>query len=155
MTRKRVYTLLKSDVTTRDHVVRCRGSQECGSRNVNFACKFHRRSHRVRITLKSTTFLFMRSKNVWTTKPWQRSEWPLDFNSVLGPNSIPGQQQRWPGNQSDWCRFDPLKNGVRLTQFWVIFRIKLTDFRVIVETLTRNGVWPQWTFSGSRLTLMF
>ena len=59
-----VYTLLKSDVTTRDHVVRCRGSQECGSRNVNFACKFHRRSHRVRITLKSTTFLFMRSKNM-------------------------------------------------------------------------------------------
>ena len=49
------YTLLKSDVTTRDHVVRCRGSQECSSRNVHFACKFHRRSHRVRITLKSTT----------------------------------------------------------------------------------------------------
>ena len=58
------YTLLKSDVTTRDHVVRCRGSQECGSRNVNFACKFHRRSHRVRITLKSTTLLFMRRRNV-------------------------------------------------------------------------------------------
>ena len=48
-------TLLKSDVTTRDHVVRCCGSQECGSRNVNFACKFHRRSHRVRITQKSTS----------------------------------------------------------------------------------------------------
>ena len=75
--------LLKSDVTTRDHVVCCRGSQECGSRNVNFACKFHRRSHRVRITLKSTTLFFMRSRNVWTTKPWLRSEWPLDFNSVL------------------------------------------------------------------------
>ena len=29
-------TLLKSDVTTHDHMVRCRGSQECGSRNVNF-----------------------------------------------------------------------------------------------------------------------
>ena len=67
------YTLLKSDVTTCDHVVRCRGSQECGSRNVNFACKFHRRSHRVRITLKSTTLLFMRRRTVWTTKPWQRS----------------------------------------------------------------------------------
>ena len=64
---------LKSDVTTRDHMVRCRGSQECGSRNVNFACKFHRPSHRVRITLKSTTLLFMRTRNVWTTKPWQRS----------------------------------------------------------------------------------
>ena len=58
------YTLLKSDVTTRDHMVRCRGSQECGSRNVNFACKFHRQSHRVRITLKSTTFLLMRTRNV-------------------------------------------------------------------------------------------
>ena len=34
-------TLLKSDVTSRDHVVRCRGSEECGSRFVNFACKFH------------------------------------------------------------------------------------------------------------------
>ena len=38
-------TLLKSDVTTRDHMVRCRGSQECGSRNVNFACKFLQNSH--------------------------------------------------------------------------------------------------------------
>ena len=66
-------TLLKSNVTRPDHVVRCRGFQECGSRFVNFACKFHRRWHRLRITLKSTTLLFMRSSNVWTTKPWQRS----------------------------------------------------------------------------------
>ena len=43
--KRSTYTLLKSDVTTRDHVVR-RRTQECGSRNVNFACKFHRRSHR-------------------------------------------------------------------------------------------------------------
>ena len=57
-------TLLKSDVTRPDHVVRCRGSQECGSRFVNFPCKFHRRWHRLRITLKSTTLLFMRSSNV-------------------------------------------------------------------------------------------
>ena len=28
--------LLKSDITSRDQVVRCRGSQECGSRFVNF-----------------------------------------------------------------------------------------------------------------------
>ena len=34
-------TLLKSNVTGRDQGVRCRGSQECGSRFVNFACKFH------------------------------------------------------------------------------------------------------------------
>ena len=57
------YTLLKSDVTSRDHVVRCRGSQECGSRFVNFACQFHWRWHSFRITLKSTTLLFMRSSN--------------------------------------------------------------------------------------------
>ena len=36
MTHKHFNTLLKSDVTCRDHVVRCRGSQECGSRFVNF-----------------------------------------------------------------------------------------------------------------------
>ena len=68
-----VYTLLKSDVTSRDHVVRCRGSQECGSRFVNFTCQFHWRWHSPRITLKSTTLLFMRSSNAWTTKPWQQS----------------------------------------------------------------------------------
>ena len=44
-------TLLKSDVTSRDHVVRCRGSQECGSRFVNFACQFHWQWHSLRITL--------------------------------------------------------------------------------------------------------
>ena len=57
------YTLLKSDVTRRDHVVRCRGSQECGSRFVNFACQFHSRRHSLRITLKSTTLVCMRSSN--------------------------------------------------------------------------------------------
>ena len=30
-------------------------------------------------------------------------------------------------------------NGVRLTQFWVIFRVKLTDFRVIVD--------PEWSLA--------
>ena len=57
-------TLLKSDVTSRDQVVRCRGSQEYGSRFVNFACQFHWRWHSLRITLKSTTLLFMRSSSV-------------------------------------------------------------------------------------------
>ena len=49
------YTLLKSDVTRRDHVVRCRGFQEYGSRFVNFACQFHSRWHSLCKTLKSTT----------------------------------------------------------------------------------------------------
>ena len=31
-----IYMLLKSDVTLRDHVVRCHRSHECGSRFVNF-----------------------------------------------------------------------------------------------------------------------
>ena len=34
------YTLLKSDVTSPDHVVRCHRSQECGSRFVNFLVNF-------------------------------------------------------------------------------------------------------------------
>ena len=40
-------TLLKSNVTTWSVGGRCRGSQECGSRFVNFACKFHWRWHAV------------------------------------------------------------------------------------------------------------
>ena len=39
-----------------------------------------------------------------------------------------------------------LNNGVRLIQLWVTFRVKLT---VGGSSLTRNGVWPQWTLSGS------
>ena len=37
---------------------------------------------------------------------------------------------------------DLTNKGVRLTQLWVIFRVKLTDS---VSMLTRNGVWSQWT----------
>ena len=40
-------TLLKSNVTTWSVGDRCRGSQECGSRNGNFACKFHWRWHAI------------------------------------------------------------------------------------------------------------
>ena len=37
------YTLLKSDVTRRDHVVRCRGSQGCWFTLCQFRCQFHSR----------------------------------------------------------------------------------------------------------------
>ena len=42
---------------------------------------------------------------------------------------------------------DLTNNGVRLTQLWVIFHVKLTDFRVIVDPSL-----AQWTLSGSSLT---
>ena len=38
---------VKVNVTTWSVGGRCHGSQECGSRNVNFACKFHWRWHAV------------------------------------------------------------------------------------------------------------
>ena len=57
------YTLLKSNVTSRDHVVRCRGSQECWFTLCQFRCQFHSRRHSLRITLKSTTLVCMRSSN--------------------------------------------------------------------------------------------
>ena len=76
------YTLLKSDVTRRDHVVRCYGSQECWFTHHQFHCQFHSRWYSLHITVKSTTLLFMHSSNTWTTKPWQWSEWRLGFNSV-------------------------------------------------------------------------
>ena len=41
------------------------------------------RRHSLRITLKYTTLVHMRSSYAWTMKSWQRSEWRLGFNSVL------------------------------------------------------------------------
>ena len=87
------YTLLKSDVTRRDHMVHCHGSQECWFTLCQFRCQFHSRWHSLRITLKSTTLVHMRSRYVWTRKSWQQSEWRLDFNSVLSiPWSETGSQ---------------------------------------------------------------
>ena len=81
-------------------MVRCRGSQECGSRNVNFACKFHRRSHRVRITLKSSTLLFMRTRNVWTMKPWQRGA--SDLWTLTAYRKYMSWQSTLPCKQIAW-----------------------------------------------------
>ena len=78
----RQITLLKSDVTRRDHVVRCHGSHECWFTHRQCHSQFHSRWHSLRITLKSTTLVCMRRSNAWTTKSWQRSEWRLGFNSV-------------------------------------------------------------------------
>ena len=68
-------TLLKSDVTRRDHVIRCHGSQECWFTHRQFHSQFHSRRHSLRITLKYTTLVHMRSSYAWTRKSWQRSEW--------------------------------------------------------------------------------
>ena len=76
------YTLLKSDVTRRDHVVRCHGSHDCWFTHRQFHGQFHSRRHSLRRTLKSTTLVHMRSGYAWTIKSWQRSEWRLGFNSV-------------------------------------------------------------------------
>ena len=76
-------TRLKSDVTRRDHVVRCHGSHECWFTHRQFYSQFYSRRHSLRITLKYTTLVHMRSSNAWTMKSWQRSEWRLGFNSVL------------------------------------------------------------------------
>ena len=76
-------TLLESDVTRRDHVVHCHGSQECWFTLCQFRFQFYSRRHSLRITLKSTTLVPMRSRYAWTRKSWQRSEWRLDFNSVF------------------------------------------------------------------------
>ena len=59
-------TLLKSDVTRRDHVSRCHGSHECWFTHRQFHSQFHSRRHSLRITLKYTTLVCMRSSNAWT-----------------------------------------------------------------------------------------
>ena len=53
----------------------------------------------------------------------------------LGPNSIP--RQRWPGNQSTWCKIWP-----RAGSIWPHY---LSVWLNSESSLTRNGVWPQWT----------
>ena len=58
-----INTLLKSDVTRRDHVVRCHGSHECWFTHRQFHSQFHSRRHSLRITLKYTTLVCMRSSN--------------------------------------------------------------------------------------------
>ena len=68
-------TLLKSDITRRDHVSVDMDASYVGSRFVNFIVNFTFAMHSLRITLKtvkSTTLVHMRSGNAWTTKPWQR-----------------------------------------------------------------------------------
>ena len=57
------YTLLKSDVTRRDHVVRCHGSHECWFTHRQFHSQFLSRRHSLRITLKYATLVCMRSSN--------------------------------------------------------------------------------------------
>ena len=78
------HMLLKSDVTCRDHVVCCHGSHECWFTHRQFHSQFHSRWHSLRITLKYTTLVHMRSGYAWTMKSWQRSEWRLGFNSING-----------------------------------------------------------------------
>ena len=56
-----LYTLLKSDVTRRDHVVQCHGSHECWFTHRQFHSQCHSRRHSLRITLKSTTLVHTRS----------------------------------------------------------------------------------------------
>ena len=63
----------------------------------------------------------------------------------LGPNSIPGQ--RWPGNQSNWqiMGSDWPSSGSYFASSWLISG----------SSLTRNGVWPQWTLFRVTLTRVF
>ena len=60
--------------------VRCHG---CRFTHRQFHSQFHLRWQSLRITLKYTTLVHMRSGYAWTMKSWERSEWRLGFNSVL------------------------------------------------------------------------
>ena len=67
-------TLLKSDVTRCDHVSVVMDAGSCSQ----FHSQIHSRQHSLRITLKYTTLVRMRSSYAWTMKPWQRNNvWAL------------------------------------------------------------------------------
>ena len=63
----------------------------------------------------------------------------------LGPSSIPGQ--RWPGNKSNWpiIGSEWPRSGSYFASSWLISG----------STMTRNGVWPQWTLFRVTLTRVF
>ena len=67
------------------------------------------------------------SKNTRVSVTRKRVHW--------GPNSIPGQ--RWPGYQSTWREIWP-----RAGSIWPHY---LSIWLISGSSLTRNGVWPQWT----------
>ena len=78
------YTLLKSDVTRRDHMVVVVRSQECGSRFVNFACQFH--SWRHSLSHNSEIYNIGVQCAVVTSKPRNRANGASDvwaFNSIF------------------------------------------------------------------------
>ena len=92
---------------------------------------------------------------------WVYSWWPFCYENkdffpvcicyigiILDRGKHPGQP--WPGKGSIGAKLHSgstmtrksvklTNNGVRLTQLWVIFRVKLTDFRVIVD--------PEWSLA--------
>ena len=73
--------------------------------------------------------------------------WP--GKGPLGPNSIPGQ--RWPRNQSTWRGIWP-----RAGSIWPPLFVKSAEsWPISGSSLTRNGVWPQWTLFRVMLTRVF
>ena len=80
----------------------CHGSHSCWFTHRQFHSQFHSRRHSLRITLKYTTLACMCSSNTWTMKPWQRGEWRLGFNSVLGREGRSDQHVLKGLNHPDW-----------------------------------------------------
>ena len=67
---------------------------------------------------------------------------PLHSNLQLDPKKGPSGSNTIPGNDDreiGQLFADLTNNEVRLTQLWVIFRVKLTDYRVII--------YPEWNLT--------
>ena len=64
--------------------VRCHGCRFTHS-------QFHSRQHSLRITLKYTTLVQMRSGYAWTMKQWKRSEWRLGLTAYSHPMNFSAQ----------------------------------------------------------------
>ena len=66
------------------------------------------------------------------------STWPEEKKGPLGLYSVLGQKR--PGIWAALCRLDQIMQSEWLTQLLVIFRVKFTDFRVIIVD------W-EWSFA--------
>ena len=132
-----LFMLIRCQSQKSQERTRCLGSQKCGSRFVNFACKFHTGwTMRVRITLKSTTYgapCAVRMREPWNYHDNGASDlWT--FNGVLCKTAkITQYTAMWIG----WLESNFRNPTVTFWAIWmIILRELLKKYKVLYTALS-------------------
>ena len=117
--------------------------------------QFHSRRHSLRITLKYTTLVRMRSSYAWTMKPWQRSEWRLGFNSVYS-KMFPLRTGRALSPYKVYCNSALLVlNGMSLNNYSALW-LSTDDNQSVrsISNYTHGTLYLSWPLSNQRGSLV-